>query len=115
MDIKDFIDAHWLPIAKKENEVLAKYSLDNHKHTEEVSELEGLYYFEQTLFRMVNTIAQYRGLPALPAEYGTLEDLLTVFNYLVILAEKDLGTHATMTVLVARLIESKNKAKKQLN
>jgi hypothetical protein len=115
MDIKEFIDTHWLPIAKKENEVLAKYSLDNHKHTEEVSELEGLYYFEQTLFRMVNTIAQYRGLPALPAEYGTLEDLLTVFNYLVILAEKDLGTHATMTVLVARLIESKNNAKKQLN
>ena len=64
---------------------------------------------------MVNTIAQYRGLPALPAEYGTLEDLLIVFNYLVILAEKDLGTHATMTVLVARLIESKKSAKKQLN
>jgi hypothetical protein len=115
MDIKAFIDAHWLPIAQKENEVLAKYSLDNHKHTEDVGELEGLYYFEQTLFRMVNTIAQYRGLPALPAEYGTLEDLLIVFNYLVILAEKDLGTHATMTVLVARLIESKKSAKKQLN
>ncbi len=115
MDIKEFIDKNWLPIAQKENEVLAKYSLENHKQSEEAGELEGIYYFEQTLFRMVNIIAKYRGLPELPPEYGTLEDLLMVFNYLVILAEKDLGTHATMTVLVARLIESKNNAKKQLN
>lgn len=115
MDIKEYIDTNWLPLARKENEVLAKYSLDNHKHTEDVGELEGLYYFEKTLFDMVNTIAKYRGLPELPTEYGTLEDLLIVFNYLVILAEKDLGTHATMTVLVARLIESKKAARKNLN
>jgi len=115
MDIKDFIDAHWLPIATKENELLKDISAQNYQETENAGELEGIYIFEETLFNMVNTFARFRGMPEIPEKYKRLEDLLLVFNYLVILAEKDLGTHATMTVLVSRLLHTKEKARKKLN
>jgi hypothetical protein len=54
-------------------------------------------------------------MPEIPETYKRLEDLLIVFNYLVILAEKDLGTHATMTVLVSKLLNTKENARKKLN